>query len=139
MRFRRPVLPLSLAAALLFGGCLTISGGFTERQWNEAIAALEPGLTQAELLAMIGEPRERRPAAPAEDILETWIYSRPEKDGTRTRLVGEHDILLPNGKDIQTVPDYEDQDITVIAEYHLRWRNDVLDSWDRQVDRLPGH
>ncbi len=138
MTSRSSILTLSLAGTLLLGGCLTVGGGYTERQWNDAIARFAPGLTQAELLNMMGEPRERLPAEPDANIDETWIYSRPEKEGTRPTMTGEHDILLPNGRDVLSVPDYEDTDIIVIAEYHLHWRDGELVSWERVVDRSPG-
>ena len=60
-----------------------------------------------------------------------WIYTRPEVVGTRTQMTGEQDILLPNGKNTISVPDYEDVDISVIAAYHLRWSKGRLVEWER--------
>ncbi len=139
MRAFLPRLAMLLPILLLAGGCLTIGGGITERQWNAALEALEPGLSQEQVLGMLGEPRERRAAEPGSDHDSLWIYSRPEVDGRRPVLVGEHDILLPNGRNTMSVPDYEDRDIHVIAEYHLFWQDETLTDWKRIVDRLPGH
>ncbi|WP_221031996.1 hypothetical protein [Actomonas aquatica] len=130
---KSPLRSLALLSLLplLFGGCLAVGTGVTERQWNAALKALEPGLTQAQLLRMMGEPRERVPAETDDNFDTVWIYSRPEVIGTRPELVGEHDIMLPNGKHTMSVPDYEDTDITVIAEYHLHWRGETLVDWER--------
>ena len=135
MSARRPLILVSLLAALLLGGCLAVGGGITERQWNAALEALEPGLTQQQVTRMLGEPREKNASEPGADHDSVWIYSRPEVTGTRTVLTAEHDILLPNGKNTQTVPDYEDRDVRVIAEYHLRWTGETLTTWERIVDR----
>lgn len=124
-----------LPLVLTVGGCLTVGGGITERQWNAALAALEPGQTQRHVLTQLGEPRERRDAEADDAFDSVWIYSRPEVAGTRPTLVGEHEVLLPNGRHTVSVPDYEDTDIVVIAEYHLRWTGDTLAEWERIVAR----
>ncbi len=126
-----PLTVLLTGLALLLTGCVTVGVGKTEREWNAALKALEPGLTQAQLLTMLGEPRERIAPSPEDTFDSKWIYSRPEIIGTRNKMTGEHDIRLPNGKDTVTVPTFEDRDIRVIAEYHLYWQGDVLTDWER--------
>ena len=135
MQHRASLAFASLLPTLLLGGCLAVGGGITERQWNAALEALEPGLTQQQVTRMLGEPREKNAAEPEADTDSVWIYSRPEITGTRTVLTGEHDILLPNGKNTLSVPDYEDRNVTVIAEYHLHWNGETLADWERVVDR----
>ena len=135
MPSRRALVLTCLLVTLLLGGCLAVGGGITERQWNAALDALEPGLTTQQVTRMLGEPREKHAAEPDAGHDAVWIYSRPEIVGSRTVLAGEHDILLPNGKDTLSVPDYEERDVTVIAEYHLRWTGETLATWERIVDR----
>jgi len=117
-----------LALTITLAGCVTIGEGATEREFDATWDALQIQQSQSTLLEQLGEPRERKPhSAPDHD--EVWIYSRLEVVGHKTE-VSESAI----GGTGVSIPTYEEVPINKIVEYHLRWLQGTLVSWERIED-----
>jgi len=118
-----------LAGTLLWTGCETLGTGITKREFNQAWSDLAVGQTQSDILAKIGEPRERRRNTTQSEYDEVWIYSQLEKVGERTEIT--EGAVGPGGVGI---PTYEQVAVREIIQYHLRWQEGSLVSWERIED-----
>lgn len=111
-------------------GCLTIGEGVTERAFNSGWASLEVGISVAQIEESFGAPREKRPDPNGIVGRVTWIYSRPEVIGHKTKI--DEVILNESGA---KVPTYERVEVMGVAEFHLHFQDDMLVDWARIVPR----
>ncbi len=131
--FRLRLTLIGLFIALALNGCVSIGEGLTEREFDAGLEGLAVGMTPEAVLASLGEPREKRPAADPEAATSVWVYSRFEVVGTRT-VINEGAI----GAAGAGIPTFEEEDITANVEFHLHWRDDELVSWERvEPRRMP--
>jgi hypothetical protein len=121
---RHLLLPLTIIA--LLGGCAQMGHGITAHEFDQTWDQLSVGQTQDELLAALGEPRERLPAKPGGDHDEVWVYSRLETVGYTTEV--EEGAVGPGGGGLPTYREVPKQEI---VQYHLRWQDRTLVSWER--------
>lgn len=125
---------LLLGSCLVIGGsltgCLTIGEGVTEREFNSGWASLETGFSVVQIEASFGTPREKRPDPDGIVGRVSWIYSRPEVVGHKTKI--DEVILNENGA---KVPTYERVEVMGVVEFHLHFQDDILVDWARHVPR----
>ena len=125
---------LLLSSCLVIGGslvgCLTIGEGVTEREFNSGWASLEAGLSVAQIEESFGAPREKRPDFDGIVGRVTWVYSRPEVVGHKTKI--DEVILNESGA---KVPTYERVEVMGVVEFHLQFQDNILVDWARLVPR----
>lgn len=134
---KAPKTPL-VVTLVLIGCALLVGCGTTSRVVElEPVVRIEVGMPAADLVALIGEPSLVRPAEPARDGFEVWVYEfeLSEVEMVPTKTVDRPYINPVTGEMLyEAEPVYEAIDRVKLSTLEVLLNDGLVVAWKKQTE-----